>query len=60
MLGTWIRSKEVGKVLFKIVFCFPSSLFLGVIVPLDFAHFNLCSSGASFLSVENFHWMFDI
>ena len=57
VVGTWIRSKEVGKVLLKIVFCFPGSFFLGVIVPLNLVHFNLWSSGTCFLSVEDFHWM---
>ena len=57
MLGTWIRSKEVGKILLKIVLGLTSSFFLGVIVPKDLVHFNLCPSGTSFLSVEDFHWM---
>ena len=60
MLGTWIRSKEVGKVLLKIVFCFPGGFFLGVIVPLDLVHFNLGSSGTYFLSVEDFRSMLHI
>ena len=57
VLGTWIRSKEVGKVLLDIVLCFSGGFFLSVIVPLDLVHFNLYSSGTPFLSVEDFHWM---
>ena len=57
MLGTWIRPKEVGKILLEIVLGFPSSFFLSMIVPKDLVHFNLCSSGTSFLSVEDFHWI---
>ena len=56
MLGTWIRSKEVGKVLLKIMLCFLGGFFLGVIVPKELVHFNLCSSGTSFL-VKDFHWI---
>ena len=60
MLGTWIRSKEVGKVLLEIVLCCPGGFFLGVIVLLDLVHFNLFPFGASFLSVEDFQWMLNI
>ena len=57
MLGTWICFKEVGKILLKIVLCLPGGFFLGVIVPLNLVHSNLCSSGTSLLSVEDFHWV---
>jgi hypothetical protein len=47
----YLRSlEEVGEILLKIVFGFPSSFF-SMMIPLDLKYSNLCSSGTSFLGI---------
>ena len=50
MLGTYIRPKEVGKILLEIVLGFPSSFFLSVMVPLNLVHSNFSLWVLSLLS----------
>jgi hypothetical protein len=48
----YLRSlEEVGEILLKIVFGFPSSFFFSMMIPLDLKHSNLYSSGTSFLGI---------
>jgi hypothetical protein len=58
MLGTWICPKEIGKNLLEIMFSFPSSFFLGMVIPLDIVHSSFFPSGTSFFAVEDFHRVF--
>jgi len=60
MLGTWIRSKEIRKILLQIKLGFPSSFFLGMVVLLDLVHFNFFPSGTSFLTIKDSHWVFHV
>ena len=60
VVGTWIRSKEVGKTSLEIMLGFPSSFFLGMVVPLDLVYSNFFPSGTSFLTVKDFQWVFHV
>ena len=48
MLDTWIRTKEVGKILLEIVLGFPCSFFLGMMFPLNLVDSNFFPSGTFF------------